>query len=126
MEKLSFQGLSNSVLKKLPRVDIPELRSIASNIAQYQEPLGKHSILFDYCNGAIRRGHSEFVIVCVDNVGGAVAFDNNSQDPRSPAEMRDVRSWYYARQGYWRRILRQKIELDPVDVSVDRVLTTTR
>jgi hypothetical protein len=102
---------------RLPSLDPCIYRSIGSNIAKYHEPLGRPSILFDYCNRAIRRGFSEFVFVCVEDAEGTIAFDVNPADPRSLLDMRDVRSWYYAHQGYWRHILPKKLELVLVDVS---------
>ena len=87
--------------------------SIGSNIAKYYEPLGKPSILFDYCNKAIRRGLSEFIFVCVDDADGTIAFDINPADPRSLSDVRDIRSWYYTRRGYWRRNIARKVGACP-------------
>jgi hypothetical protein len=103
-------------LKPRP-VDIETFRAIGKDIAQFYEPLGKHSKLFHYCNKAIKQGRFKFVLVCIEDAGGTVAFDVSTQDPESLLDMREIRSWYYARRGYWRRLLPKKTKVSPVTVS---------
>lgn len=125
MASLPHPNLTNTMITKLQPVDITRFRKIGHDIAQYHEPYGKHSKLFQYCNRAIRRGHSKFVFVCVEDASGTVAFDVHSEDAESALDIRQIRSWFYGRHGYWRRLLPKTVKVVPVKVSLnsDRTIT---
>ena len=119
MGSLSNPNVTHTMTTKLQPVDITRFRKIGHDIAQYHEPYGKHSKLFQYCNRAIRRGYSKFVLVCVEDTSGTVAFDVHSEEAESALDIRQIRSWFYGRHGYWRRLLPKRVKVVPVKVSLN-------
>jgi len=109
----------------LPAIDIERFRAIGTNVALFHEPLGKPSILYNYCNKAIGKGRGQFLFVCLKQADGTFAFDVSARDPESRFNVREVRSWYYAHRGYWRRFLPKKLKLSPVNASLYQDCSST-
>lgn len=105
--------------KTLASLDIRGISNIAHVISTLYDKRGVPSALHDYCNDAVRRGYSKFVLVAVQLGKSWFASGVHQRDPEGCPSFQEIRAWYYAQFGYWRRLLPIKLEFHIAEVMLD-------